>query len=102
MGPHQGWTKFLLGMNTLEGDVDLNKTVIKLGELNKLACDDLLLSINISSSAGNVAFRWVRNAKSANFPGGNCKIAWNKLVSKYDPHTVLSFWSSRVSFITVS
>ena len=29
----------------------------------------------------------VRNAKSEDFPKGNCKIAWERLVSKYAPHT---------------
>ena len=36
---------------------------------------------------GKVTFGLVRNAKSADFPEGNCKIAWDRLVNKYDLHT---------------
>ena len=32
-------------------------------------------------------FELVRNTKSADFPQGNCKIAWDRLVSKYALHT---------------
>ena len=30
----------------LEGDVDLNENVVRLGESNELACKDLILNIN--------------------------------------------------------
>ena len=50
--------------SALEGDEDLNKRIIKLGELNELAYEDLILSINTSSSVGKVAFGLVKNAKS--------------------------------------
>ena len=61
--------------NALEGGTDFNKKIIKLGELNKLAYEDLMLSIKTSSFVGKVAFGLVRNAKSAHFPNENCKIA---------------------------
>ena len=51
------------------------------GELNKLA-QDLILSMDTSSSEGKVAFGLVRNVKSVKFPEGNCKITWDRLVSK--------------------
>ena len=35
--------------SALEGNEDLDKTIVKLGELNKVACEDLILSINKSS-----------------------------------------------------
>ena len=34
-----------------------------------------------------MAFGLVRNAVSADFPEGNSKIVWDRLVSKYTPHT---------------
>ena len=52
--------------------------------------EDLILSINTSSSVGKVAFRLARNAKGADFPNGNCTIAWDRLVSEYTLHTALS------------
>ena len=42
-----------------------------------------------SSSVGKVAFRLVRNEKSADFLKGNGKIAWDRLVSKYAPNTTV-------------
>ena len=42
--------------HALEGDTDLSKNTVKMGELNELADKDLILSINTSSSVGKVAF----------------------------------------------
>ena len=36
----------------LEGDTDLNKKFMKLGELNEIAYEDHILSINTSVSVG--------------------------------------------------
>ena len=35
--------------NALEGDMDLHRKIIKLGELNESSYEDLILSINTSS-----------------------------------------------------
>ena len=53
--------------SALEGDKDLNKNIVKLGELNELAYEDLILSINTSSSVGKVAYGLVKNTKSEDF-----------------------------------
>ena len=34
----------------------------------------------------------MKNVKSEHFPEGNCKVAWDRLVSKYAPHTALSLF----------
>ena len=73
----------------LEGDNNLNKKIVKLGELNELANEDLILSINTSSSSGK-AFDLVKNTKSDDFVEGNCEVAWDRLVSKYALHTAMS------------
>ena len=75
---------------------------VKLGESNELAYKDLILSINTSFSVGKIALGLVRNAKNADFLEGNCKIAKDRLVSKYAPHMALSFMNSKMSFIIVS
>ena len=75
--------------NALERDMDLDKKIVKLGELKEVAYEDLILSINTSSSVWKNAFRWVKDTKSDDFSGGNCKVAWDRLVSKYAPHTAL-------------
>ena len=42
----------------LEGDDDLNKKIVKLGELNELAYEDLILSINTRLSVGKAPLGW--------------------------------------------
>ena len=61
--------------NAWESDTNLDKKIMKLGELNKLAYD-LILSINTSSSVRKVTFGLVRNAMSEDFLE-NCKIKWD-------------------------
>ena len=73
--------------SALEGDDDLNKRIVKLGELNKCLYEDFILLINTSSSVGRVAFELVKNAKSEDFLEGTCKVAWDRLVSKYALYT---------------
>ena len=58
----------------LEADMDLGKKIVKLSELNELACEDLILSINTNCSVEKVAFGFVRNAKSLEFQEGNYKV----------------------------
>ena len=84
--------------NALEGDLDFNKKIIKLGELNEVASEDFILLINTSSSVGKVVFRLVRNAKISDFLEGNCKVAWDRLVSNYVPHTALSLLKLKRKF----
>ena len=84
--------------NALEGNDDLNKKIVKLGELNELAYEDLILLINTSSSVGKVAFGLVKNVKSKDFLDGNCKVAWDRLVSKYAPHTASSLLKLKSKF----
>ena len=57
--------------------------IVKLGELSKFAYEDLILSINTRSSSGKVTFGLVKKVKSKDFPVKNCKVAWDRLVSKY-------------------
>ena len=53
--------------NALKRDMDLDKKIIKLGESNELACEELILSINTSFSVGREAFEPMRNVKSTVF-----------------------------------
>ena len=54
--------------NALEVEMDLDKKIAKLGELNNLVHEDSIFSFNTSSSVCKVTFRLVRNEKSAYFP----------------------------------
>ena len=67
--------------------MDLVKKIAKICEINEVAYEDLILSINSSSSAGKVVFGLVTNENSADFLEGYCKIMWDRMVSKYTPHT---------------
>ena len=86
----------------LEGHDDLDKKIVKLGELNELAYEDLLLSLNTSSSVGKVAFGLVKNANSEDFPEGNCKVALDGLASKYALHTALSLLKLKSNLTAVN
>ena len=84
--------------SALEGDDDLDKKIVILGELNELAYEYLILSINTSSSVSKVAFGLMKNKISKDFPEGNCKVAWDRLVSKYAPHTASSLLKLKSRF----
>ena len=43
-------------------------------------------------------FEVVRNVKSADFLEGNCKIEWDRLVSKYASHTASSLLQLKGEF----
>ena len=84
--------------NAMKGKTDLNNKIVKLGELNELSYEDLILSIYTSSSLDKVAFDLVRNAKSTDFPESDCKIGWERLVSKYALHTASSLLKLKRKF----
>ena len=55
-------------VNVIEGDTDPNKKTAKMSELNKLACKELILIINSSSSIGKLA--WIgKECKEWRFSG---------------------------------
>ena len=53
--------------NALKKGMDLDKKIINVCELNELAYEDLISSINTSSSVDKMAFGIVRKAKRADF-----------------------------------
>ncbi len=67
------------------------ETVKKLGEFNLLAYEDILLSIETKTPAGKVAFNLVNTCYSEDFPEGNCRLAWDRLHSKFEPNTAHPF-----------
>ena len=113
-GKQKGYKKLLVSTDTtpgvdklltqeeyesaLKGDDDLDRKIVKFGELNELSYEDLMLWVNTSSSVDEVAFGLVKNAKSEDFLEGNCKVAWDRLVSKYAPHTALSLLKLKSAF----
>ena len=54
-------------------------------EMNEIAYTELILSIDVKTSSGNVAFNIVKGCKSKDYPDGNSFTAWERLKNKYEP-----------------
>jgi hypothetical protein len=54
-------------------------------KVNKIPYTELLLSIDVKTGFGKVAFNIVRGCKSKEYPDGNATAAWEKLRNKYEP-----------------
>jgi len=80
------------------GGTEADKRVVKVGELNEFAYEDLILSINGNLTSGKVAFNLVKNCKSESYPEGNCKLAWDRLTNKYAPKTAPSYIKLKKDF----
>jgi hypothetical protein len=52
-------------------------------ELNEIAYTELILSIDIKTRSGKVAFNLIKGYKSKNYPDGNAAVAWERLKNKY-------------------
>lgn len=59
----------------------------KIVEMNNLAFSNLVLSIDSNKTKGKRARKIVRGTKSADYPNGNAKLAWDKLKEEYEPTT---------------
>ena len=69
------------------------------GQINELAYEDIILSIDHKTKEGNVKFKLVRNCKRENeFPEGNCHLALDRLVAKYEPHAAPSYLDLMYTF----
>ena len=64
---------------------------IKNYEKSISAFEDLILSINGESKAGRVAFDLVDGCNTLSNPDGDVKLAWTRLVHKYEPKTAPSY-----------
>ena len=82
-----------------EGDTSLDKKLDEL-RLNGLEHEDFILSINTNSTIGKIVFGLMRNAKSLDFPEGNCKITMNQLVNKHASYIASSLLKLRNEFPT--
>ena len=104
----KGYKKLLIGKETVpkvsayaeaEGKDDAtSKKIVKLGESNEEAFEDVILSINHTTKQGKVAFSLVKNCKTSDYPEGNCKLAWDRLVAKYAPKTAPSLLKLKKQF----
>ena len=104
----RGYKRLLIGKDTVptaeeyENAVAKNDrsgdNIIKLNDANEEAFEDIILSIDHTSKQGKVAFSLVKNCKTAKYPEGNCKLAWDRLVAKYSPKTAPSLLKLKKNF----
>jgi hypothetical protein len=64
---------------------DIGKKKSRIIELNEIAFTELILSIDVKTSNGKIAFNLVKGCKSKDYPDGNASIAWERLKNKYEP-----------------
>ena len=87
-----GFKELLLGklsIPTADEEIDLEsesgKKKSAIIELNEIAYSELILSIDIKTSSGKVAFNLIKGCKSKDYPDGNAALAWERLKNKYEP-----------------
>ena len=76
------------------------KKRVELYEASIEAFEDLILSINGSTSAGRVAFELVHGSRTQDNPDGDVKLAWKRLVSKFEPKTAQSYIKLNKEFVS--
>ena len=91
------YNKFLTGKDEISVAEEYEKAVanvrksrddiIRFNNLNEEAFEDIILSIDHTAKQGKLAFSLVKNCKTATYPEGNCKLAWDRLVASYSPKT---------------
>jgi gag-polypeptide of LTR copia-type len=64
---------------------DLGKKMSRSIELNEITYTELILSIDVKTSSGKIAFNIVKGCKSKDYPDGNAASAWEKLKNKFEP-----------------
>ena len=83
-----GFRDILLGKATVpkeDEDVSADTKKTELRELNEMGFEELLLlSMDINSPAGKVAFNVVDRATSEDLPSGSAVLAWKNLQEKYE------------------
>ena len=110
----KGYKDLLLGKKNIPTDSEYqqalavspemptSKETIVLAELNEEAYEDIILSIDHGTKQGKVAFSLIKNCKSSDYPEGNCKLAWDRLVAKYAPKTAPSLLKLKKQFANSS
>jgi hypothetical protein len=67
-----------------QGKTEKGRKMSKNTDLNKLAFTELILSIEVSSCSGKLAFGISKSCKRKDFEDGNASMTWDKL-KKLDP-----------------
>jgi hypothetical protein len=70
---------------------DEGKRMLRIIDLNEMAFTELVLSIDVSSSSGKIAFVILKSCKTKDYEDGHAGLVWEKLKKKYDPVSAPSF-----------
>jgi hypothetical protein len=65
--------------------IDEGKSTLKISDSNELAYKELILSIDVRTISGKVAFNMVKGCKNKDYTEGNAAMAWERLKNKYEP-----------------
>ena len=84
------------------GTCEEDQETVRLGALNELAFEDLILCIQADTKAGRVAFNLVKNCKTDDHPEGNFCLAWTRLGNKFCPKTAPTYVSLKKDFTNSS
>ena len=91
------WTEYEAANAAVSPDAT-QKDIIKRMEQNELAYEELLLSIDTSTDAGQVAFELVANCELSGSETGDAYTAMQRLANKYQPKTTTSFIQMKKEF----
>jgi hypothetical protein len=61
------------------------KRMLRIIDLNEMAFTELVLSIDVSSSSGKIAFGTVKSCKTKDYKDVHAGLSWERLKKKYDP-----------------
>jgi len=88
----KGYKGVLLGTVAIPKDADTidesttaGKESKKAKDMNELAYEELILSIDTTNSQGKVAFQLVKSCKTTDYANEDSKLAWKRLKDKYAP-----------------
>jgi hypothetical protein len=71
---------------------------LKIFNLNELAYTELILSIDVKTSSGKIAFNMVKGCKNKDYTEGNATMAWERLKNKYEPTSAPSLVKTEILF----
>jgi hypothetical protein len=76
--------------NEINEETDEGKTMMKIFDLNRLAYTKLILSIDVKTNSGKVAFSMLKGCKNKDHTEGIAAMAWERLKYKYEATTARS------------
>jgi hypothetical protein len=75
-----------------------DKKKLRIKDLNELAFEELILSVEGDTKYGRVAFQLIKNCKSKDYEDGNAAQAWKRLSEKFSPKNAPDLLSLKYKF----